>query len=37
MPTYKQPVKERSRELSWKHAVETLTFKWDDNRILNTN
>lgn len=35
--TYKQPVKERSRELIWEHAVETLTSRRDDNRILNKN
>ena len=37
MTTYKQPVKERSRELIWNHAVETLTSRRNDNRILNTN
>lgn len=37
MPTYKQPVKERSRELLWNHAVETPTSRRNDNRILNTN
>ena len=37
MITYKQPVKERSRELIWNHAVETLTSRRNDNRILNTN
>lgn len=36
MTTYKQPVKERSRVLIWNHAVETLTAKRDDKRILNT-
>lgn len=37
MTTYKQPVKEHSRELIWNHAVETLTSRRNDNRILNTN
>lgn len=34
-PSYDQPEKERSRELVWNHAVETLTSKRNDNRILN--
>lgn len=36
MTTYKQPEKEKSRELIWNHAVESLTSLRDNNRILNT-
>lgn len=35
MATYKQPEKEKSRELLWSHAVESLTSRRDYNRILN--
>lgn len=35
MTTYKQPEKEKSRELIWSHAVESITSKRYDNRILN--
>ena len=35
MATYKQPEKEKSRELVWNHAVESITSKRYDNRILN--
>lgn len=37
MTTYKQPVKELSRELIWTHAVESLTTQRDVNRILNVD
>lgn len=37
MPSYKQPVKERSRELIWNHAIESLTSRRDQNRILNAS
>lgn len=37
MTTYKQPVKERSRELIWNHAVKSLTSLRNNNRILNVS
>lgn len=37
MTTYKQPIKELSRKLIWEHAVESLTSKRYDNRILNAS
>lgn len=37
MTTYKQPVKELSRTLIWKHTVESLTSKRHENRILNAS
>jgi len=33
--TYKGPIKEKSRELFWRHAVESLTSQRRNNRILN--
>ncbi len=37
MVTYKQPEKERSRDLIWNHAIESLTLKRNENRILNAS
>lgn len=37
MTTYKQPVKELSRKIIWEHAVESLTSKRYENRILNSS
>ncbi len=37
MTTYKQPIKEKSRELIWNHAIKSLTSKRDANRILNAS
>lgn len=36
MITYKQDVKDLSRRLVWDHAVETLTSRREENRILNS-
>lgn len=33
---YNQPIKEKSRELIWQHAVKTLTVSRGDNRILHS-
>ena len=35
MVTYKQAEKEKSRELIWNHAVESITTQRNNNRILN--
>ena len=35
MTTYKQAEKEKSRELIWNHAVESITAQRNRNRILN--
>ena len=35
MATYKQAEKEKSRELIWNHAVESITTQRNNNRILN--
>ena len=37
MKTYKQEVKDKSRTLIWQHAVESLTKKRDETRVLNTD
>lgn len=37
MTTYKQPIKELSRKIIWEHAVESLTSKRYENRILNSS
>lgn len=36
MKTYKQAVKDKSRTLIWQHAVESLTKKRDEARLLNS-
>lgn len=36
MVSYKQTIKEKSRWLVWKHAIDSLTCNRSDNRILNT-
>jgi len=33
--TYKQEVKDKSRTIIWQHAVESLTKKRDEARVLN--
>ena len=35
METYKQDIKERTRELLWNHAVRNLTHGRMDSRVLN--
>lgn len=35
MATYKQDIKEQSRVRIWSHAIEALTTRRDESRILN--